>query len=98
MFLAASFRNFGCIWSGPDDFVSFNFSRCSYTFWISNSIVSSFWSVLDGDIGIPWVVSSIVRERPFNLKGGGYGFFSKKKYSYSQCCWKKCSDFGGGKK
>ena len=27
------------------------------------------------------------RERPFNLKGGGgYGFFSKKKCSDSQCC------------
>jgi hypothetical protein len=40
-----------------------------------------------------------VRERPFNLKGGGggYGFFLK-KYSDSQCCWKKYSDFGGGKK
>ena len=25
------------------------------------------------------------------------GFFSKKKYSDSQCCWKKYSDFGGGK-
>jgi hypothetical protein len=25
-------------------------------------------------------------------------FFSKKKYSDSQCCWKKYSDFGGGKK
>ena len=37
-----------------------------------------------------------VRERPFNLKGG-YGFFLK-KYSDSQCCWKKYSDFGGGKK
>ena len=36
------------------------------------------------------------RERPFNLKGG-YGFFLK-KYSDSQCCWKKYSDFGGGKK
>ena len=24
--------------------------------------------------------------------------FSKKKYSDSQCCWKKYSDFGGGKK
>jgi hypothetical protein len=33
----------------------------------------------------------------FNLKGGGYGFFLK-KYSDSQCCWKKYSDFGGGKK
>ena len=29
--------------------------------------------------------------------GGGYGFFLK-KYSDSQCCWKKDSDFGGGKK
>ena len=38
----------------------------------------------------------IVRERPFNLEGG-YGFFLK-KYSDSQCCWKKYSDFGGGKK
>ena len=26
-----------------------------------------------------------LRERPFNLKGGGYGFFLK-KYSDSQCC------------
>jgi hypothetical protein len=37
-----------------------------------------------------------IRERPFNLKEGGYGFFLK-KYSDSQCCWKKYSDFGGGK-
>ena len=42
-------------------------------------------------------------ERPFNLKGegggggGGYVFFLK-KYSDSQCCWKKYSDFGGEKK
>ena len=28
---------------------------------------------------------------------GGYGFFLK-KYSDSQCCWKKYSDFGGEKK
>ena len=28
-----------------------------------------------------------LRERPFNLKWGGYGFFLK-KYSDSQCCWK----------
>jgi hypothetical protein len=41
-----------------------------------------------------------IRDRPFNLKGGVmvfYGFFLK-KYSDSQCCWKKYSDFGGGKK
>ena len=35
------------------------------------------------------VVESHLRERPFNLKGGGegggYGFFLK-KYSDSQCC------------
>ena len=37
-----------------------------------------------------------LRERPFNLKGGLW-FFSK-KYSDSQCCWKKYSDFGVGKK
>ena len=29
-----------------------------------------------------------IRERPFNLKRGGYGFFLK-KYPDSQCCWKK---------
>ena len=34
---------------------------------------------------------------PFNFRGGGYGFFLK-KYSDSQCYWKKYSDFGGGKK
>jgi hypothetical protein len=28
---------------------------------------------------------------------GCYGFFLK-KYSDSKCCWKKYSDFGGGKK
>ena len=44
------------------------------------------------------MIIQFVRERPFNLKGGGgYGFFLK-KYSDSQCCWKKYSDFGGGKK
>ena len=32
-------------------------------------------------------ISEMLRERPFNLKGGGggYGFFLK-KYSDSQCC------------
>ena len=29
--------------------------------------------------------------------GGGYVFFLK-NYSDSHCCWKKYSDFGGGKK
>ena len=39
----------------------------------------------------------IIRERPFNLKGGGYVFFLK-KYSDSNVAEKKYSDFGGGKK
>ena len=44
----------------------------------------------------------VLRERPFNLKGGGGGdyvffLFFFFKYSDSQCCWKKYSDFGGGK-
>jgi hypothetical protein len=42
------------------------------------------------------LIKIYLRERPFNLKGG-YGFFLK-KYSDSQCCWKKYSDFGGEKK
>ena len=35
-------------------------------------------------------IAFVIRERPFNLKGGVMVFF--------QCCWKKYSDFGGGKK
>ena len=35
------------------------------------------------------IIITLVRERPFNLKGG-YVFFLK-KYSDSQCCWKKYS-------
>ena len=31
-------------------------------------------------------IGNVIRERPFNLKGGSYGFFLKKKYSDSQCC------------
>jgi hypothetical protein len=33
----------------------------------------------------PWFSSFLVRERPFNLKGGVMVFFLK-KYSDSQCC------------
>jgi hypothetical protein len=41
---------------------------------------------------------SIVRLiRANEMYRGGYGFFLK-KYSDSECCWKKYSDFGGGKK
>jgi hypothetical protein len=40
----------------------------------------------------------LVRDGPFNFKvGRGYAFFLK-KYSNSQCCGKKYSDFGGEKK
>jgi hypothetical protein len=40
-----------------------------------------------------------LRERLFNFGGGGWGYvFFLKKYSDSQCCWNKYSDFGGGKK
>ena len=38
------------------------------------------------------------RNRPFNLKRGGRLCFFSKKNSDSQCCWKKYSDFDGGKK
>ena len=49
-------------------------------------------------VGMAARQGGILRERPFTLKGwGGYVFFLK-KYSDSQCCWKKYSDFGGGKK
>ena len=43
-----------------------------------------------------------LRDGPFNFQEGREGrrimFFFLKKYSDSQCCWKKYSDFGGGKK
>jgi hypothetical protein len=58
------------------------------------SYVDQYYNIL---INVLEKESSILRERPFNLKGGGYGFFLK-KYSDSQCCWKKYSDFGEGKK
>jgi hypothetical protein len=38
------------------------------------------------------------KDGPFNFHGGGGYVFFLKKYSDSQCCWKKYSDFGGGKK
>ena len=38
----------------------------------------------------------IIREWPFNLKGALWFFL--KKYSDSQCCWKKYFDFGAEKK
>ena len=38
------------------------------------------------------------RTSPSNVHWLRLWFFSKKKYSDSQCCWKKYSDCGGGKK
>jgi hypothetical protein len=40
----------------------------------------------------------IFRDRPFNLKGGCYGFFLKKNILIPNVAEKKYSDFGGGKK
>jgi hypothetical protein len=42
--------------------------------------------------------SLTVRERPFNLKGGGLWFFSKKNILIPNVAEKKYSDFGEGKK
>ena len=59
------------------------------------------WKIVESDekhqYYNPTQIRVHLRERPFNLKAGGYGFFLK-KYSDSQCCWKKYSDFSGGKK
>jgi hypothetical protein len=46
IFLAVSCKNCGCIWSGPDDLVTFSFSRCFCTVSELNLIVDSFSSVL----------------------------------------------------
>jgi hypothetical protein len=54
-------------------------------------------SVIDNILLDQMSLENMLRDGPFNLKGGGYGFFLK-KYSDSQCCWKKYPDFGGGKK
>ena len=53
--------------------------------------------MFDAKIYLWHLQAFLIRERPFNLKGGVMVFFLK-KYSDAQCCWKKYSDFGGGKK
>ena len=63
IFFAVSFKNFGCIWSGPEDFVSFNFSRCSCIFLLSDFTNSRLWIVVVENGGIPCVES---------VGGGGY--------------------------
>ena len=56
-----------------------------------------FWKWRPVEIVQCWeLIQDIIRKRPFNLKGGLWFFL--KKYSDSQCCWKKYSDFGGEKK
>jgi hypothetical protein len=63
----------------------------------SLTVVYAYFIRLQIDIVLKLVfLLTLLRDRPFNLKGG-YVFFLK-KYSDSQCCWKKYSDFGGGKK
>ena len=51
---------------------------------LGRKVGACFLLLLVYDIQVLPVLDS-VRERPFNLKGGGYGFFLK-KYSDSQCC------------
>jgi hypothetical protein len=43
MLLDVSFKNFECIWSGPGDLVTFNFSRCFCIISGLNSIVDNFY-------------------------------------------------------
>ena len=48
---------------------------------------------------IVFACGKTVRDRPLTCKRGeGLWLFSKIKYSDSQCCWTKYSDFGGGNK
>ena len=73
------------------------------TFTITQKPASNGWIELSVEFSIVQGVKQggILRERPFNLRGGGGGlcfFLFFFKYSDSQCCWKKYSDFGGGKK
>jgi hypothetical protein len=77
---------------------------CQYIFWWNFTIRSH--SSFDIGCSISFSTGSslffcitsciLFRDGPFILKGGLY-YFSKKN-SDSQCCWKKYSDFGGGKK
>jgi hypothetical protein len=60
--------------------------------WEADDIVKFYIALLD------FFSSYFIRERPFNLKGGGGNGFFLNKYSDSQWCWKKYSDFGWGKK
>ena len=44
--------------------------------------------MFDAKIYLWHLQAFLIRERPFNLKGGVMFFFLK-KYSDAQCCWKK---------
>ena len=50
-----------------------------------------------GSLSAAWLVK-LVDLWPVNKLQSSYVVFFLKKYSDSQCCWKKYSDFGGGKK
>jgi hypothetical protein len=71
-----------------------DFTIPSYRLTLTNSSFFSStlhpWNSLElENINAPSYISSKrqpVRERPINLKGAGVCFFSKKKYSDSQCC------------
>ena len=65
---------------------------CFYPYWFYR-----YWFYLTYCICL--FLSTLARERPFNLKGwgGGYVFFSKKIFLFPMLL-EKYSDFGGGKK
>ena len=58
--------------------------------WLASSILFSLY--ISGNIARPICLGTD------HLTWRGVMVFSLEKYSDSQCCWKKYSDFGGGKK
>ena len=65
---------------------------------VSVSMTEIFTKPRSLTILVQFVRGDPVGDGPFNFQGDGVMFFFLKKYSDSQCCWKKYSDFGGGKK
>ena len=70
--------------------------------------LTQLWYVSDCTVDFVYTICTVLSSlKPYSDKmslgndhltfKGGYGFFLR-KYSDSQCCWKKYSDFGGGKK
>ena len=76
--------------------ISFDRRRCCSISGYRNVLISMMLELLT----LGTRTRQYLRDGSFNLKGGGEGVmaFLIKKYSDSQCCLKKYSDFGGGKK